>query len=381
MLDLGQDLGRNDGWRAHAACSASFMGQTDLSPAHSTILALMAELGACSALLTFHHDAGARPTILSSLGVPLSVPGLDALLDAATAAAPSDDHIVGHAAQHTACRTQEGDVLVLPFVSRAASSHIMLSMTFNGAMPQRQGIRAALHYCWPLLDGYFRCWQGERHWRGRTLATEAALNLLDFGVVLVTRAGHACFVNDAADKMLEAGHAVRRRGGVLVAAKLAENMMLQSSLASAIAASDRSMAEIGPSDGGSLLKLGAQEHRLICAAVPLDYRAEAPGDCAAMLILIDPAYDPDRLVQPLCRLYGLSPVETRLACHLVRGASLGDASKALRIKEQTARSYLKQIFAKLNVRRQVDLVRMLLTSAVRSRPFSPKTSVLHLAPK
>jgi len=381
LLDLGQELGRNDGWRAHAARSAPFMGHSDLSPAHPTILALMAELSACSALLTFHPDTGARPTILSSLGMSLSPAGLDVLLEAAAVSDPSDEHIVEHSAHHITCQTDAGDVLVLPFVSRAASSRIVLSMTFDGAMPHRQDVRSALHDCWPLLDGYFRCWQGERHWRGRTIATEAALNLLDFGVVLVTRAGHACFVNDAAEKMLDAGHAVRRRGGVLVAAKLAENMMLQSSLASAIAASDRTTAEIGPSDGGLLLKLGAQEHRLICAAVPLDARAELPGDSAAMLILIDPAYDPDRLVQPLCRLYGLSPVETRLACYLVRGASLGDASKALRIKEQTARSYLKQIFAKLNVRRQVDLVRMLLTSAVRSRPFSPATNVLHLAPK
>ena len=72
------------------------------------------------------------------------------------------------------------------------------------------------------------------------------------------------------------------------------------------------------------------------------------------------------LVEPACKLYALTPVETRLACLLARGVSLAEAAEAMHVREQTARSYLKQIFLKTETKRQAELVWLMLKSSVRT---------------
>jgi DNA-binding CsgD family transcriptional regulator len=42
----------------------------------------------------------------------------------------------------------------------------------------------------------------------------------------------------------------------------------------------------------------------------------------------------------------------------------------MHVTEQTARSYLKQIFVKTETNRQAELVRLMLTSSVRTAPHS-----------
>ena len=71
------------------------------------------------------------------------------------------------------------------------------------------------------------------------------------------------------------------------------------------------------------------------------------------------------IVEPVCRLHGLSQSETRLTCALIGGESLGCAAKIIGVREQTARSYLKQIFVKTDTNRQAELVQLMLKSAVR----------------
>jgi DNA-binding CsgD family transcriptional regulator len=54
--------------------------------------------------------------------------------------------------------------------------------------------------------------------------------------------------------------------------------------------------------------------------------------------------------------FGLSPAEARLAALLFAGASLQSCAKALGIKYETARSYLKSVFQKTGTHRQAELV-------------------------
>ena len=77
----------------------------------------------------------------------------------------------------------------------------------------------------------------------------------------------------------------------------------------------------------------------------------------------------------LCRAFGLTPAEARLAVHLSNGASLKDAAEMLRITKETARSRLKAVFQKTDVHRQGELVALL--SAVRrsSRSHFPGLAI------
>ncbi|WP_296650774.1 helix-turn-helix transcriptional regulator [Paraburkholderia sp.] len=86
-------------------------------------------------------------------------------------------------------------------------------------------------------------------------------------------------------------------------------------------------------------------------------------ETAAIVFASDPD---DGLCTPeelLCKIYGLTRHQARLAGWLMRGEDLKGYAQAHEVAYDTARSHLKQVFAKTGVRRQSDLIRILLSSA------------------
>lgn len=76
------------------------------------------------------------------------------------------------------------------------------------------------------------------------------------------------------------------------------------------------------------------------------------------------------------QLYSLTPAETALALELANGLSLEEASEVLNIRRNTARAHLRAIFSKTGVRRQTELIRIMLNSVValgapQQAPASP----------
>jgi DNA-binding CsgD family transcriptional regulator/PAS domain-containing protein len=84
----------------------------------------------------------------------------------------------------------------------------------------------------------------------------------------------------------------------------------------------------------------------------------------AALLLV---HDPDRTVplpaERLCRVFGLTPAEAKLAAALAGGSTLGQYADRASIKIGTARWYLKQVLAKTGVHRQSELVRQVVMTA------------------
>ena len=64
------------------------------------------------------------------------------------------------------------------------------------------------------------------------------------------------------------------------------------------------------------------------------------------------------------QLFNLTKAETALAMELANGLSLEEAAENLNIRRNTARAHLRSIFSKTGVRRQTELVRILLNSVV-----------------
>jgi DNA-binding CsgD family transcriptional regulator len=54
--------------------------------------------------------------------------------------------------------------------------------------------------------------------------------------------------------------------------------------------------------------------------------------------------------------FDLTPSQARLVVHLVAGSSLRSCAKALGIKYETARGYLKSVFQRTGTHRQAELV-------------------------
>jgi DNA-binding CsgD family transcriptional regulator len=78
----------------------------------------------------------------------------------------------------------------------------------------------------------------------------------------------------------------------------------------------------------------------------------------------DHSLSTDRCEQ-LAQLFDLLPSEARLALALSRGMSITEAAKDLGLTVQTARTYSKNIYAKMGARGQADLVRFIHRSVLR----------------
>jgi DNA-binding CsgD family transcriptional regulator len=70
----------------------------------------------------------------------------------------------------------------------------------------------------------------------------------------------------------------------------------------------------------------------------------------------------------LHRCYGLTAAEARLVSVLLEGHSLKEATDYCGIAHNTGKSQLKSIFSKTQVRRQTELIRLMLNTAGIVRP-------------
>jgi DNA-binding CsgD family transcriptional regulator len=196
-------------------------------------------------------------------------------------------------------------------------------------------------------------------------APRALVGLLDRGVFLLDAAARLGWANPTAQHFLSRrdGLAVDR-AGMVVAAKPGETSALRRLVATAAAAG----AGVGLEAGGALsLSRPSGGRPWVVRVVPLAPEIGLAGmprqlprrPEAALLV-----GDPDEIRAPsgelLVQAYGLSRAEAALAARLVEGASLREAANALAISENTAKTQLKAVFAKLDVDRQTALVRRVL---------------------
>ena len=186
-----------------------------------------------------------------------------------------------------------------------------------------------------------------------------ALDHLPWGVMLVDHQGHRLVANRRAQEILMAGDGLMAHGDSLRAELADETARLDRLLCSAL----KGAGDQAPSAGGTLsITRPSGAHPLSVLVVPLRTKAEVLGDRvpAAAIFLSDPDMRPDSNEQHLRELYALTVVEARLAAWLSQGKSVEEAAAAMGVTVNTARAYLKRIYNKTGVRRQSELVRLLL---------------------
>lgn len=180
-----------------------------------------------------------------------------------------------------------------------------------------------------------------------------ALNELRIGVVLLDASAQPVFLNQEAETLLpSAGWQIAQTG--LVHRRLIDTKRLHALI--------RAAAQTGCKAGGEMCCMVGNK-RLLLRIVPLPHQClteemHMPGACVAIF-----ASQTGQLRLPWKRIaayYGLSPAEAKLAVILAEGESVEDAAEKLGISVHTVRTQLKSIFAKTDVRRQSELVSMLL---------------------
>lgn len=173
------------------------------------------------------------------------------------------------------------------------------------------------------------------------------LDRVDAGVLLLSTDGAIVHANNSGRELLQESDGIRALRGRLAFASSADDSLLCSLLA---------LATRGR--GGGRLSVARPPPRkpLSLSVVPL------PGGFGRARIVVfvtDPGRGRITAGEALRAVYGLTPAEARLARRLASGEGLREAAEALAISRETARTYLKRVFAKTGTSRQVELLLLL----------------------
>lgn len=109
---------------------------------------------------------------------------------------------------------------------------------------------------------------------------------------------------------------------------------------------------------GGTVSVSRRSGRRPWIAVVSPYR-NASGESFAVVLLIDPEGESEPSAEVVARLFGFTPSETKLALLLARGIRLEESSHELRITLNTARTHVRHMLEKTQLRRQTDLVILL----------------------
>ncbi len=190
---------------------------------------------------------------------------------------------------------------------------------------------------------------------------ESFLDLLDrlsVATLIVDGDGRPMVLNHVAENLLQEQDGLLLRQGHLAASSRAENQHLMRMITEATTMT----AGVGRTPGGHLaVSRPSGNHPLMLLISPVNgamtetMRSARGG---ALIITKDPEKEGTGGACMFANLYGLTPAEERLARLILDGSGLAEAALRIGISRNTARSQMKQIYAKTDTHSQADLIRL-----------------------
>ncbi len=187
------------------------------------------------------------------------------------------------------------------------------------------------------------------------------LDRLQVGVLILDQTGRLLRVSDRANAMLTARDGLQLTGDKLRATITAEDKKLQSAIRDVLSGEASSVSGTGLSlsKSSTTRKMG-----LIVRRIDGEVAPHGAGWPAVAIYIRDADMSPDLEAEMMRQIFDLTPAEAAVARRLTDGLSLEDTAAALDISRNTARAHLRSIFSKSGIRRQTELVRLVLNSAV-----------------
>jgi DNA-binding CsgD family transcriptional regulator len=192
----------------------------------------------------------------------------------------------------------------------------------------------------------------------------ATLDLLNHGVIFVTANGRLLHWNAAARRICGSTGTLAVAGNGELRARTHD---LSLKLADAIRRACTPVTA-GMDAPGSLLALPAEggNAQVFVAPAGAAQASPYPAGAAAVLFVTDVA-GPMKLAETLRSVYGCSPAEAALGEALVNGKPLKAFAEERCVSLNTVKTQLKGLSAKVGAKRQVDVVRAILTGPVMFR--------------
>jgi DNA-binding CsgD family transcriptional regulator len=188
-----------------------------------------------------------------------------------------------------------------------------------------------------------------------------AVDQLSLATIILDEQGRLLNTNSVAQSLLQEDDGLSLRKLHLHIQNRELNKTLQEAVSTIIAAQQR-----GETSLVRALRIprsaGRADLGMVIRPVPLSEWGEGQSSPCATLFISDPDRRESASQQILGELFNLTPAEANLAILLSRGDSLAQVSETQKISQHTARAQLKSIFAKTNVSRQAELVRLVLKS-------------------
>jgi DNA-binding CsgD family transcriptional regulator len=190
-------------------------------------------------------------------------------------------------------------------------------------------------------------------------ASREALDRLNEGVLFVDVDGSVMLANRSAESLFVADSGLRQRDGILQGSVHFETLALHALIAKC------GESDAIPSSGGNLsLSRGAGRLPLSLMIAPVLHR---PPDWligkrpVAIIFVNDPERTPKPASHQLTEQFGLTRAEAAFAIEIMDGDGIQAAADRLSISRATARTHLARVFDKIGVRRQSELVRLLMS--------------------
>jgi DNA-binding CsgD family transcriptional regulator len=191
-------------------------------------------------------------------------------------------------------------------------------------------------------------------------AATGALDRFPTGIVAVNSDAKVILTNRAADAILKRGDGLTIRDGLQTASRQ-ETAKLRDAIAAVCRQRDSGIPK-----PGTVVRVsrpsGSKPFEILVAPLP-SQSSLGRGGTAAALFITDPEEGTDLDHRALQELFGLTLAEIRLCVALVNGKSVEEYAQEAAISPNTARTHVKRIYAKTGVRRQSELVRLLLKSS------------------
>lgn len=191
-----------------------------------------------------------------------------------------------------------------------------------------------------------------------------AVESLSLATIILDENGRLLSCNKMAKNLVSREPEVKIEDGYLILGDQATTKKLQGLINRILDHRDKNEAAVVEAmrvhRDGDFADLG-----VIVRPVPLTEWSEGQSVPTVAIFISDPEYGAEAPVNIIIQLFGFTPTEAQLSLLLADGLSLDEASEALGMSRNTARTHLRSIFSKTGVSRQTLLVRLILKSVAQ----------------